>query len=498
MPAGVGAVGSITVPGGGFKSARKATSPCALTTRRRNSLNVPPPGAGWRTAATSVRVGGSTVMCARTISSWLSPAVTSPRKATQPSPAAAGQPAKLGPAKTPPGSPGTGSPIAATSVFDAPGAGRGAKRTAAVARSARTAVRDPGRVDRGERVMQGRPLGGGARPPPWSNAGATGGLQRRAPSGAPAGSAARTAAVVQSCTARASGSESGHLAPPGRHRAPVHGARQVVEPNRRRPHTHDRQPVEGAGFDAEPLAVGEPKLDDDRARADVGVERDPGRRDAAVRAGAAEEALRLAARDGDGRDERAVRAQVERQPDARPWGRRRPALAGLRAAGVPPNDGERHVRRDEVGPPEPVLQVEERSRVGEAQHRAAVPDARRAAGGRRDGEAADAGGRLAPRALAREEEETARGREEEEAPAAAGVEAREPREPAARELEPPRDGRRRRAVGREGGRRRRAGPATAREERERRAAGGDEPRAPRPGPAKRDAELELHGVDARC
>src|SRR5581483_10431236 len=131
----------------------------------------------------------------------------------------------------------------------------------------RTAVRDPGRVDRGERVMQGRPLGGGARPPPWSNAGATGGLQRRAPSGAPAGSAARTAAVVQSCTARASGSESGHLAPPGRHRAPVHGARQVVEPNRRRPHTHDRQPVEGAGFDAEPLAVGEPKLDDDRARA---------------------------------------------------------------------------------------------------------------------------------------------------------------------------------------------------------------------------------------
>src|SRR5581483_9324114 len=417
---------------------------------------------------------------------------------------------------------GTGSPIAATSVFDAPGAGRGAKRTAAVARSARTAVRDPGRVDRGERVMQGRPLGGGARPPPWSNAGATGGLQRRAPSGAPAGSAARTAAVVQSCTARASGSESGHLAPPGRHRAPVHGARQVVEPNRRRPHTHDRQPVEGAGFDAEPLAVGEPKLDDDRARADVGVERDPGRRDADVRAGAAEEALRLAARDGDGRDERAVRAQVERQPDARPWGRRRPALAerdgvdgeagaverrlageapevaGLRAAGVPRNEVERHVRRDEVGPPEPVLQVEERSRVGEAQHRAAVPDARRAAGGRRDGEAADAGGRLAPRALAREEEETARGREEEEAPAAAGVEAREPREPAARELEPPRDGRRRRAVGREGGRRRRAGPATAREERERRAAGGDEPRAPRPGPAKRDAELELHGVDARC
>jgi len=103
------------------RSARKATSPLGLTAGRpTNCLKVPPSGAVSPMLATCLWVVGE-VRWATINASAVSPWATSPRKAIHPEPAAAGQPAKLGPANSPP--PGAGSPIAATTDLEAAPAG---------------------------------------------------------------------------------------------------------------------------------------------------------------------------------------------------------------------------------------------------------------------------------------------------------------------------------------------------------------------------------------
>src|SRR5579883_544735 len=439
-PAGVGCPAAEVWPLP-VSSAMKATSPLALTAGRpMNDLNFPCAGAVAPSAATWTRVVGA-VMRATMMASLAAAPWRLVRKATQPSPAAAGHPAKLGPAKTPP--PGAGWPRAATAILEAALAGSGAGADS-TSRTKRLAVR----------FM-----------PERSPCGQQGGCHRfperpRRPS---------RARGKRSCTSRAASHDLRREGQRVCKLGPARGGLVVFDPERRKEDASGR----AAPLDHRHLS----RRDDRQAHApeagNLGVEGEP-----------------CEWRGGGGG---ATPGAAEPVPHDR---ERRAVHAGVAVDAAEPAAGGEHeiqLPLDQGGTPQPELEIEKRGRVRKAQERARVADVESVAT-RRDGERAARPGTRRGGPVARKEREAAAGQEEEQA-AALGAYARGPGEVAGDELE--RTGKVARGSGRGWERRR---PRRAGERGRRRGERRHERRAPASRPAQRNAELELQrlGVSGEC